>query len=165
MQHGDVILTLQWRHWTTCNQRAAVRFLSFPRAGTGMWKLSHMGKNNRNPNLVCEKSLSFLYLLIWAVAAHRCYKYQYLLCWPYIFFLLLFFYFPLSFSSIFGWEMRKLNSEFPRSYIKPCKSWHFKKDNIINSLPSSAVYWEPLQTVWTQIRPKKKLGLIWIQTV
>ena len=37
--------------------RADVRlfvFLSFPRAGMGM--RSHMGKNNGNPDLVCEKS-------------------------------------------------------------------------------------------------------------
>ena len=30
-------------------------FVSFPRAGTG---ISHMGKNNGNPDLVCEKSIS-----------------------------------------------------------------------------------------------------------
>ena len=29
--------TLQWRHGSTYSQCAAVRFLSFPRAGTGMW--------------------------------------------------------------------------------------------------------------------------------
>ena len=41
MQLGVVILTLQWHRRTTCCKRAAdVRlfiFLSFPRAGTGMW--------------------------------------------------------------------------------------------------------------------------------
>ena len=35
MRHGDVILTLQWRHKSTWGQRAGVLFLSFPRAGTG----------------------------------------------------------------------------------------------------------------------------------
>ena len=34
-----------------CGQRAAVRFLSFPRSGTGM-----IGKNNGTPELVCEKT-------------------------------------------------------------------------------------------------------------
>ena len=33
------------------------------------------------------------------------------------------------------------------------------------SLPSSAVCWKCFQTVWTQIRPDKMSGLIWIQTV
>ena len=36
MRHGDVILTLQLCHGLTCAQRAAVHFLSFPRAGMGM---------------------------------------------------------------------------------------------------------------------------------
>ena len=30
---------------------------------------------------------------------------------------------------------------------------------------NSVACWYPLQTVWTQIRPDKKLGLIWIRTV
>ena len=30
---------------------------------------------------------------------------------------------------------------------------------------TSAIYWQPLQTVWTQVRPDKMLDLIWIQTV
>ena len=34
----------------------------------------------------------------------------------------------------------------------------------VNSLPSSVVCCRPLQTVWTQIRPDKMSGLIWIQT-
>ena len=34
MRHGDVILTLQGCHRSTCGQRTAVHFLSFPRAGT-----------------------------------------------------------------------------------------------------------------------------------
>ena len=33
MRHYDVILTLQWRHWSTCSQRAAAEFLSFCRDG------------------------------------------------------------------------------------------------------------------------------------
>ena len=37
MRHGDVILTLQWRHGSTCGHHAAVHFLSFPQVGTGMW--------------------------------------------------------------------------------------------------------------------------------
>ena len=36
----------------TCGRHAAVHFLSFPRAGKGR------DKNNRNPNLVCEKIFS-----------------------------------------------------------------------------------------------------------
>ena len=36
----------------------AVRFLYFPRAGTGVRDISLMGKNKGNPNLVCEKKLS-----------------------------------------------------------------------------------------------------------
>ena len=39
-----------------CGRRAAVRFLSFPRAGTGCEiEISHMGKNNGNLDMVCEK--------------------------------------------------------------------------------------------------------------
>ena len=35
-------------------------FLSFPRAGTVCQiDLSHLGKNNGNPNLVCEKMISY----------------------------------------------------------------------------------------------------------
>ena len=30
-------------------------FLFFPQAGTGIIELSHMSKNNGNPDLVCEK--------------------------------------------------------------------------------------------------------------
>ena len=37
MRHGDVILTLHWRHGSTCGQRAAVR--------------------NGNHDLVCEKMI------------------------------------------------------------------------------------------------------------
>ena len=40
-----------------CGQRVAVRFLTFPRAGRGVWdriELSHIGKNNGNPDLMCE---------------------------------------------------------------------------------------------------------------
>ena len=36
MRHRDVIFTLQLRHGSTCDQREAIRFLSFPRAGTGV---------------------------------------------------------------------------------------------------------------------------------
>ena len=32
----------------------------------------------------------------------------------------------------------------------------------VNSLPPSVVCWLPWQTVWTQIRPNKTSGLIWI---
>ena len=41
---------------------------------------------------------------------------------------------------------------------------HLLKEHI-NSLPTSVVCWLPLQTVWTQIRPDKMSGLIWMQTV
>ena len=54
-----------WRHLnTTTASRIDVwptydsSFLSLPRAGKGMWdriELSHMGENNGNPDLVCEK--------------------------------------------------------------------------------------------------------------
>ena len=36
MPHSDVVLTLQWPHRSTCCQRAAVHFLSFPQAGMAM---------------------------------------------------------------------------------------------------------------------------------
>ena len=36
MRHGDVILPLQSRHGLTCDQRAAVRSIFFPNAGTGV---------------------------------------------------------------------------------------------------------------------------------
>ena len=49
MRHGDVILTLQWRHGSS----ASVCFLSFPRAGTGVWD-----RNNGNSNLVWEKEFA-----------------------------------------------------------------------------------------------------------
>ena len=56
MRHGDVIVT----YIDFTDRRAAVRFLSFPQAGTGMWdrmiELSHMGKNNENPDLECKKN-------------------------------------------------------------------------------------------------------------
>ena len=56
MWHGDIILTLQWSCGTTSHKHVAVRFLSFPRAGPGL-DLSHMGKNNGDPNQVCEKRI------------------------------------------------------------------------------------------------------------
>ena len=43
-----------------CDRRGAVRFVSFPRAGMAgeidEIELSHMGKNNEHPDLVCEKT-------------------------------------------------------------------------------------------------------------
>ena len=51
MLYGDIILTLQLRHRLTCGQHAAVHSLSFSRDCTGM-----IGKNNGNPDLVCEKN-------------------------------------------------------------------------------------------------------------
>ena len=62
-------------------------------------------------------------------------------------------------------SLRKLNS------WRYLKSQHFirKKTSpelwCINSLPTSGVCWYPLQTVWTQIRPDKMLGLILTQSV
>ena len=45
--------------WPACCRRAAVRFLSFPRAGTGSEvELPYMGKNNGYPDLVCENKRS-----------------------------------------------------------------------------------------------------------
>ena len=35
---------------------------------------------------------------------------------------------------------------------------------VINSLLTSVVCWLPLQTIWTQLRPDKTSGMIWIQT-
>ena len=57
-----MMMSLQsWRHGTMFGRRAAVFFPSFPiRAGTSMLELSHMGKNNGNPHLVCEKLISNL---------------------------------------------------------------------------------------------------------
>ena len=43
------------RRATSVQTTCGCLFLSFPRAGMGM--LSHMGKNNRNPDLKCKKSL------------------------------------------------------------------------------------------------------------
>ena len=44
-----------------CGRRAAVRFLSFPRAGTALY---YMGKNSGNPDLVCQNSVClFNYIL------------------------------------------------------------------------------------------------------
>ena len=50
--HFNITMTSRGLMW---GQRAAVCFLSFPRAGTG---ISHMGKNSGNPDLVCEKDWS-----------------------------------------------------------------------------------------------------------
>ena len=57
MRRDDVILTLQWRHGSTCDQRAAVRFLSFPRAGMGVWdrNISHGLKQRKSRSGVREK--------------------------------------------------------------------------------------------------------------
>ena len=56
IRHGDVILTVQCRHGSMC----CSFFLSFLRAGTVCHiDLSHMGKNNGNHNLVCEKMISY----------------------------------------------------------------------------------------------------------
>ena len=56
MRHGDGILSLQCRHGTTYDQRAAdVRLFVFYRT-----HLSHIGKNNGNPDLVCEKLIDIV---------------------------------------------------------------------------------------------------------
>ena len=51
MRHGDVIL-----HYNAVTDRRAASVRLFPRAGTGVLdkKISHMGKKNVNPDLVCE---------------------------------------------------------------------------------------------------------------
>ena len=59
MRHGDVILSLQKRHEKTCGQRAAdvrlfVFYLSLGLVRVCEIGLYHMGKNNGNPDLVCE---------------------------------------------------------------------------------------------------------------
>ena len=57
MRHGDDILSLQWPHGTTRGQRAAVRFLSFPRTGTGMGDrtISYGFKQRKSTSGVKEK--------------------------------------------------------------------------------------------------------------
>ena len=63
MRHGDVILTLQLRHGSTCDQRAANIFLIFPTGFVRVCEveLSHMGKNDGNSDLVCERqTFSFI---------------------------------------------------------------------------------------------------------
>ena len=60
MRHSDVILTLQWLHGSTCGQHAVdvrlfVFHLSHGLVRVCEVELSHMGKNNGNPDLVCEK--------------------------------------------------------------------------------------------------------------
>ena len=51
-----ITMTSQNKVQLACGRHADVRFLSFPRAGKGMRdRISHMGKNNGNPDLVCEK--------------------------------------------------------------------------------------------------------------
>ena len=60
MPHGDAISTLQWRHGTTCGQRAVVRFyLSLELVRLCEIKLSHKGKKNGNPDLVCDNKDGF----------------------------------------------------------------------------------------------------------
>ena len=47
--------------WPACGRRAAVHFyLSLGLVRVCEIESSHMGKNNGNPNLVCEKSRSLL---------------------------------------------------------------------------------------------------------
>ena len=61
MPHGDVILTLQLCHGLTCGQRAAVHFLSFPRAGMGMRdrNILQWVKTTDIPDLVCANKQIF----------------------------------------------------------------------------------------------------------
>ena len=57
MRHGDVILTLQWRHGLTCGQREAVRhYLSLWLVRVCQIDISQMGKINGNTDLVCENA-------------------------------------------------------------------------------------------------------------
>ena len=63
MRHGDVILTLQWCHGSTCGQRVddmllLIFYLSLGLVRVCEIEISHMGKNNGNPYLVCENTLS-----------------------------------------------------------------------------------------------------------
>ena len=56
MRHGDVTLTLQWRHGLACGQRGTdVRLFDFYLSDRLVW-VSHMGKNNENPDLVCQNA-------------------------------------------------------------------------------------------------------------
>ena len=58
MQHGDVIITLQYHISTFSKCAANVRLFVFYLSTGLVWvceiELSHMGKNNRNLNLVLE---------------------------------------------------------------------------------------------------------------
>ena len=59
MRHGDVILTLQRSHGSTCGKRAVFFFyLSLGLVWVCEIEISHMGKNNGNPDLVCETHCS-----------------------------------------------------------------------------------------------------------
>ena len=51
MRHGAVIDVMDRR---AVSVRLNV-FLSFPMAGSGVIEISHIGNNNGNPDLVCEK--------------------------------------------------------------------------------------------------------------
>ena len=56
--HGNVILTLQWCHRSTCDQHAVdVRLFIFYLSHrlVQVCQIEYMGKNNGNPDLVCEK--------------------------------------------------------------------------------------------------------------
>ena len=77
MRHGEVILTLQWRHGSTCDQRVAdvqllVFYLSHGLIQVCEIELSHMGKNNGNPNLVCENNISWVTSYTFTIAVSFC---------------------------------------------------------------------------------------------
>ena len=63
MRHGDIILILQWRNRLMCGQPEAKVWPFFFYLFHGLVlvceiELSHIGKNNENPNVVCEKRTS-----------------------------------------------------------------------------------------------------------
>ena len=56
--HFNITMTSLIDMPPACSRHAAARFLSFPWAGTSMRVLSHMGKINGNPDLLCKKCIS-----------------------------------------------------------------------------------------------------------
>ena len=70
------IFTLQWRHESTCGQRADhvrlfVFYLSLGLVRVCEIELSHMGKNSGNSDLVCEKKRCFTHCIIYKAHKHK----------------------------------------------------------------------------------------------
>ena len=68
-------------------------------------------------------------------------------------------------TDAFDEDIFSVPKSVPDKHVPDKQAAEKQPDKSDQSLPTSVVCWNILQTVWVQIMPLKMSGLIWIQTV